>query len=203
MTNRRIFLLGLGAVGSRLLLPTPAIAADFHPRTPQIEEGPFYPRRFPEDSDADLTRVDGHTGTARGTALAVSGRLIDRSGQPKAGTRVEIWQCDSTGHYHHVGGRAEEEDADFQGWGTCITDADGRYAFKTIRPVPYPGRTPHIHCTLVEGGKRTLTTQLFVEGDPGNAKDGIYRALGRSASLVTMRLEDRGAGLAGAIDIVA
>ena len=82
------------------------------------------------------------------------------------------------------------------------TDAEGRYAFRTIKPVPYPGRTPHIHFTVLEGSKRRLTSQMFVEGEPGNARDGLYRSLGRDAKLVTFKLEDAGTGFKGALDIV-
>jgi len=95
-----------------------------------------------------------------------------------------------------------EGDPDFQGFGKVTTDAEGRYRFRTIRPVPYPGRTPHIHFTVVEGGKRRLTSQMFVEGEAGNARDGIYRHLGADARLVTMRLANAGQGLAGTFDIV-
>jgi len=95
-----------------------------------------------------------------------------------------------------------EGDPDFQGFGAVLTDAEGRYAFRTIKPVPYPGRTPHIHFNVLENGKRRLTSQMFVEGEPGNARDGLYRDLGRDAKLVTMKLEDAGAGLKAALDIV-
>lgn len=83
-----------------------------------------------------------------------------------------------------------------------LTDADGHYAFRTIKPVPYPGRTPHIHFTVYQGSRRKLTSQMFVEGEPGNARDGLYRSLGGQARLVTMRLEDAGAELRGALDVV-
>ena len=68
--------------------------------------------------------------------------------------------------------------------------------------MPYPGRTPHIHFTVLEGGRRRLTSQMFIEGEPGNARDGLYRYLGADAKLVTMKLEQQGAGLRGALDIV-
>ena len=80
--------------------------------------------------------------------------------------------------------------------------ADGAYRFRTIRPVAYPGRTPHIHFTVVENGKRRLTSQMFVEGEAQNGRDGLYRYLGRDAKLVTLKLEGAGSGLRGALDIV-
>jgi protocatechuate 3,4-dioxygenase beta subunit len=167
-----------------------------------MTEGPFYPRTFPQDVDGDLTRVTGRARAADGMPLAVSGRIVDRAGRPRANARLEVWQCDALGHYHHVGGPAEVGDANFQGFGAVTADAEGRYAFRTIKPVPYPGRTPHIHFAVVENGKRRLVSQMFVEGEPGNARDGIYRHLGGDAGLVTLKLADAGKGLAGSLDIV-
>ena len=197
--GRRRVLAWIGAAALSPLASTPVLADD-RPPTPRMTEGPFYPRTFPRDIDADLTRVVGNAARAQGTVLDVSGRVIDRSGRPRAGARVEIWQCDALGEYHHVG--APGGDANFQGFGAVATDADGRYAFRTIKTVPYPGRSPHIHFTVVENGRRRLTSQMFVEGDPGNARDGIYRHLGADARLVTMKLADAGKGLAGTLDIV-
>jgi protocatechuate 3,4-dioxygenase beta subunit len=199
--SRRRILLWMGAAALEPLAPT-TLRADEREATPSMTEGPFYPRAFPRDSDADLTRIEGHAQRAAGTPLAVSGRVLDRSGRPHAGARVEIWQCDAMGQYHHVGEPESSLDPNFQGFGAVVTDAQGRYAFRTIKPVPYPGRAPHIHFTVAEGGRRRLTSQMFVEGEPGNARDGLYRWLGRDASRVTMRLEGEGAGLKGALDIV-
>ena len=198
---RRRTLAWLGAAAALPLAATPALAADL-PATPRMTEGPFYPRAFPADSDADLTRVAGKGGVAEGRILEVSGRVLDRNGRPRAGSRVEIWQCDAYGQYHHVGEAEGSVDPNFQGFGAVAADAEGRYRFRTIKPVPYPGRTPHIHFTVSEGGKRRLTSQMFIEGEPGNERDGLYRHLGRDAKLVTMRLADAGAGLAGVLDIV-
>lgn len=199
--QRRRLLSWIGAGALAPLAATPALAED-RALTPRLTEGPFYPRAFPKDSDADLTRVEGHSAVAEGKLLDVGGRVLDRSGAPRTGARVEIWQCDAHGEYHHVGGREDAEDPNFQGFGAVLTDAEGRYAFRTIKPVPYPGRTPHIHFTVLEGGKRRLTSQMFIEGEPGNARDFLYRELGRDAKLVTLRLEDVGSGLRGALDIV-
>jgi protocatechuate 3,4-dioxygenase beta subunit len=196
--RRIIAMLGVAAVAP--LLPTPALAEGAAP-TPSMTEGPFYPRRFPGDSDADLTRVAGRSGVAEGQPLELSGRVLDRDGRPLAGRRVEIWQCDAYGH-HHVGEPEGSVDPRFQGFGAARTGADGGYRFRTIKPVPYPGRTPHIHFAVVEGRKRLLTSQMFVEGDPANERDGLYRRLGREARRVTVRLADAGAGLRGTLDIV-
>jgi len=197
--QRRRLITWMGAAAVAPLAVTPVLADD-RPPTPRMTEGPFYPRTFPEDADADLTQVGGRAARAAGTALQVSGRVIDRAGRPHAGSRIEIWQCDALGRYHHVG--EPEGDPNFQGFGAVLTDADGRYRFRTIKPVPYPGRTPHIHFTVVENGKRRLTSQMFVEGEPGNERDGLYRSLGRDAARVTLRLANVGEGLAGSLDIV-
>ena len=200
-SQRRRVLLWMGAAALAPLAVTPALADD-RPPTPRMTEGPFYPRTFPRDTDADLTRIEGRARAAEGTVLDVSGRVIDRGGRPKALARVEIWQCDALGQYHHVGAPEASGDPNFQGFGAVLTDAEGRYAFRTIRPVPYPGRTPHIHFAVLEGGKRRITSQMFIEGDPGNERDGLYRHLGTDAKLVTMKLENAGASLKGALDIV-
>ena len=115
---------------------------------------------------------------------------------------MEIWQCDAHGVYHHVGEPEGSADPNFQGFGAMTTDAEGNYAFRTIKPVPYPGRTPHIHFTVAEGGKRRLTSQMFIEGEAGNTRDGLYRSLGADARLVTMKLEQAGTGLHGALEVV-
>ena len=199
--NRRRLLAWAGAAVLAPLAPTPALADDRKP-TPRMTEGPFYPRSFPKDIDGDLTQVQGAARAADGTVLDVSGRVLDRTGKPRGGARVEIWQCDAFGQYHHVGEPAGSGDANFQGFGAVTTDAEGRYAFRTIKPVPYPGRTPHIHFTVLEGGKRRVTSQMFIEGEPGNERDFLFRNLGDEARLITMKLAGSGKGLAGTLDIV-
>ncbi len=203
--TRRRLILWMGATALAPLAATPALGDERAP-TPRLTEGPFYPNTLPADSDADLTHVAGRASAAQGTVLDVSGRVVDRGGRPRAGAKVEIWQCDATGQYHHVGEREGSGDDNFQGYGAVVTDAEGRYAFRTIKPVPYPGRTPHIHFTVQESGRRKLTSQMFIEGEARNERDGLYRSLGRDARLVTMRLDDApresGAQLRGTLDIV-
>src|SRR5229473_6248794 len=70
--------------------------------TPQQTAGPFYPLSYPDDSDNDLVHVTGHAEPAKGTVTRVAGHILDRSGRPMAGARVEIWQCDGNGRYHNV-----------------------------------------------------------------------------------------------------
>lgn len=201
MNERRRMLLWIGAAAIAPLAATPVLADERRP-TPRMTEGPFYPTSFPRDTDGDLTRVEGRAKAAEGTPLVVSGQIVDRGGAPLIGARLEVWQCDAFGHYHHVGEPAGSGDPDFQGFGAVKTDAEGRYRFRTIKPVPYPGRTPHIHFNVVENGKRRLTSQMFVEGEAGNARDFLYRGLGAEAKLVTMKLVGSDRALAGSLDIV-
>jgi protocatechuate 3,4-dioxygenase beta subunit len=179
LLSRRRWLARCGsaaAVGLPALLLAPRLrgAALLHP-TPAQTEGPFYPVQLPADSDADLL----HNGTLdyrRGVETWVEGSVRDRQGTPVQGAVVEIWQCDHHGHYHHPGdgGRA---DPAFQGFGRTTVLADGTYRFRTLRPVRYAGRTPHIHVKVRLGPRELLTTQLYVAGDPGNPGDPLWRAL--------------------------
>lgn len=141
--------------------------------TPSQTEGPFYPRTLPAERDGDLTRVAGRTGVAQGTLLYLTGTVVRIDGAPLAGAVVELWQCDALGTYHHVG-EGGPQDENFQGYGVVTAGADGRYSFKTIRPVPYPGRTPHLHLKLRHPDAKALTTQLYVAGD-STAGDGVIR----------------------------
>ena len=148
-------------------------------RTPNQTEGPFYPDRLPLDTDNDLLRLNDAVTPALGEVTHLSGRVLSAAGEPVRGATVEIWQADANGNYlHSRGGRAEgpnARDAGFQGFGRFLTDAQGRYYFRTIKPVPYGPRTPHIHVAVDRGDKRLLTTQCYVQGHPGNARDGVLR----------------------------
>jgi protocatechuate 3,4-dioxygenase, beta subunit len=170
--------------------------------TPADAEGPFYPTRFPRDVDADLTRVGGSSTSARGTPLALSGRVLGADGLPLAGARIELWQCDVNGRYHHVDGDPGERDEHFQGYGVVTSDAEGRYAFTTIRPVPYGGRPPHLHFKLAHRRAAPLTTQLYPRGESAERGFGF----GLSSRDVRSRLEfamtPAGAGLAAGYDFV-
>lgn len=174
--SRRLFLAGLG--GSGLVLSLPARAAGTLTPTPAQGEGPFYPAAFPADADADLVRVRGGAGEAAGQVAHVGGRVLDVHGRPIAGATVEIWQCDAQGLYDHPrqSGR-ERRDRAFQGYGRTAATADGAYRFRTIRPVAYPGRPPHIHMKVAAPDGRRLTTQLYVAGDPLNERDFLFRAV--------------------------
>jgi protocatechuate 3,4-dioxygenase beta subunit len=159
-----------------LLLPASAWAAQ--EGTPVATEGPFYPPKIPADADNDLVRLKGAAGEAQGEILHLGGRVLDRDARPVRGAVVEIWQCDARGIYLHPGsGRRGEIDRAFQGFGRAVADSDGHFAFRTIVPVPYTGRTPHIHMKVLRDGREALTTQFYRAGFPQNASDFLYRRL--------------------------
>lgn len=169
--------------------PVPARMA-----TPSQTEGPFYPVRLPADADNDLLR-NGTLNYRGGQPTWVDGVVTDLDGKPLRGAQVEIWQCDENGHYHHPGD-GDRADAAFQGFGRVSVGADGSYRFRTIRPAPYTGRTPHIHVKVKLGARELLTTQLYVAGDAGNARDFLWRNLSPAArNAVTVPFERDADGL--------
>ena len=193
--GRRRLLLGLAA------LPFSGLAAL---RTPPATEGPFYPTasmRF-DDVDNDLVKIDGAVSAAGGEIVRLQGRVLDSDGQPIAGARVEIWQCDVQGRYLHRGDRGGPRDPGFQGFGQSLTDAEGVYRFRTIKPVPYTGRTPHIHVKVWIGGRDRLTTQFYLPDHPRNQRDWLYRNVpADQRDRVTMVFEDRAAEPLATLDL--
>ncbi|KAA5545332.1 intradiol ring-cleavage dioxygenase [Roseiconus nitratireducens] len=146
--------------------------------TASMTEGPFYPDKLPIDTDNDLLIVNDAITPAVGEITHLAGRVLSRSGNPVRNAFVEIWQVDSQGAYlHSQSSNREKRDSNFQGYGRFLTDSQGRYYFRTVKPVPYPGRTPHIHVAVSRGDKRVLTTQAFIKGHPGNETDGLVRRL--------------------------
>lgn len=147
--------------------------------TPTVAEGPFYPDRLPLDTDNDLLVVNEKTAHALGDITHLTGRVLSRAGEPVRNAVVEIWQVDNRGTYLHTKGESGNgRDKNFQGYGRFLTDSSGAYYFRTIKPVPYPGRTPHIHVAVSQNGHRVLTTQLFVKCHPMNDRDGLLRRAG-------------------------
>jgi protocatechuate 3,4-dioxygenase beta subunit len=147
-------------------------------RTVAQTEGPFYPDRLPLDTDNDLIVLNNGLTPAVGEITHLSGRILDDTGAPLRNAIVEIWQCDHEGVYLHSADASRKPgDRNFQGFGRFLTDSSGAYYFRTIKPVPYPGRTPHIHFKVKQGGRDLLTTQCYVKGHPGNAQDGIWKSV--------------------------
>lgn len=189
LPRRAIAAAGL-ALPALWLAPRAQPAAARRP-TPAQTEGPFYPVALPADSDADLLR-NGALRYAASQPAWVEGTVSDLDGRPLRGGQVEIWQCDEAGHYHHPGD-GDRADRAFQGFGRVAVDADGRWRFRTLRPVPYGGRTPHIHFKVKLGPRELLTTQLYVAGAPGNARDGLWRSLSEEARAALTVPFERGA----------
>ena len=200
MLHRRQFTVGVAA-----LLGLPALA---QPRRPLIAmtEGPFYPPRAWRDAwadqDADLTRVTrgAQTLVARGEHLGLEAEVSDTAGRVIDGVDVEIWQCDTLQTYRHPREPSQPGrfDPGFQGFGATRSDGAGLARLRTIKPVPYPGRTPHIHVKLRHASFGELTTQLFIDGDAGNARDFLWRALAaedRAALALQLRPAPEGSGL--------
>lgn len=169
--------------------------------TPAQTEGPFYPLVLPKDTDHDLLR-NGALNYSEGQSTWLEGSVSDLAGQPIAGAQVEIWQCDQAGHYHHPGDGGKA-DSRFQGFGRVTVGADGRYRFRTIRPAPYTGRTPHIHVKVKLDRRELLTTQLYVAGDPANARDPLWRSLSSAdRAALTVPFEPDADGLRASFPIV-
>lgn len=177
--GRRHFLRHLGLTGAALFT-TPGLFAEELTLTPRLTEGPFYPDKLPLDTDNDLIILNNAITPALGEITHLSGRILTKTGAPVRNAVVEIWQVDNNGVYIHTrdtnnGGK---RDTNFQGYGRFLTDSSGAYYFRTIKPVPYPGRTPHIHFAVSKNGKRIHTTQLLVNGHPQNDNDGVFLSAG-------------------------
>lgn len=175
------------------------------------ELGPFYPVHHLADVDADLTRVRGRTGLARGTPINVLGRVIDVKGNPVSNARLEIWQANAAGRYMHPGDASNDRPIDpaFQGFAVIRTGRDGRFKFRSIKPGAYPigggrMRTPHIHMD-VTGHNERLTTQMYFPGEALNEKDIVFAYADPKESVLSRAVDplsgDPGA-LAYAWDIV-
>lgn len=168
-------------MGAAAFYDVPGLFAQALVETPRQTEGPFYPDRLPLDSDNDLIIIGDSLTPAAGAVTHLSGRVLDRGGTPLRNAVVEIWQVDNHGHYLHSRGMnsrtSAARDAGFQGFGRFETSSSGEYRFRTIKPVPYPGRTPHIHMKVKRRDRDVLTTQCYVKGEPQNDRDGVLRGI--------------------------
>jgi len=185
LSGRRWVLAGLAAGA----VPGTAQAQGALVPTPRQTMGPFYPVDWHGDIDGDLVRVTGAAVQAQGVVTHLRGRVLDAGGRALAGATVEIWQCDAFGRYRHPRDRADGRDAGFQGYGRVVSGLDGSFAFRTIRPVTYPGRTPHIHVSVATGGA-PLVTQFYVAGEAQNQRDFLFNSLRdeQSREAVLLRL---------------
>jgi protocatechuate 3,4-dioxygenase beta subunit len=175
--NRRGLLRGGLALGAAAFFTRGAFAEQLA-RTPRLTEGPFYPDKLPLDTDNDLIIINDSITPAVGDITHLSGKILDSSGSPIKNAVIEIWQVDNKGVYiHSADSGRRQRDTNFQGYGRFTTSSTGEYYFRTIKPVPYTGRTPHIHVRVKKGGRELITTQIFVNGHPQNRSDGVLSDL--------------------------
>ncbi|MAK46481.1 MAG: intradiol ring-cleavage dioxygenase [Opitutae bacterium] len=154
----------------------PGLMAESLSLTPRQTEGPFYPDKMPLDTDNDLIILNNSLTPAVGTVAYLTGVVTDIKGKPLRNTLVEIWQVDNNGVYlHSKGGSRAKLDSNFQGYGRFLTDSKGKYFFRTLKPSPYSGRTPHIHMSVSAKGQKKFTTQCYVKGEPRNQTDFILK----------------------------
>ncbi len=163
------------------LFATRGLLAEQLFETPALTEGPFYPDKLPLDQDNDLLIIGDGITPAVGEVTHLTGRVLSASGSPLNDVTVEIWQCDANSVYLHTassGQNKSTQDKNFQGFGAFTTGSKGEYRFRTIKPVAYPGRTPHIHVKVKKGDRELLTTQVLIRGHAGNARDGVFASAG-------------------------
>ena len=177
--TRRNFLtsIAVGAVGTTAFA-APGFFADELTKTPSQTEGPFYPDKMPLDTDNDLLIINNSITPAVGIVTHLTGRILDTHGEPFRNATVEIWQVDNNGAYIHTrSDNRDKRDANFQGFGRFQTGSTGEYRFRTIKPIPYSGRTAHIHFAVKLKGRDNFTTQCYIKGQPENERDGILKSI--------------------------
>lgn len=179
LTRRALLTAGAGLAAAA----SPGLVAGARALTPANPEGPFYPKHQQSDKDADLTRIEGQEQRAEGQVIRVTGQVLDEDGQPVEGAIVDVWQANTWGRYHHEADPATAPvDPGFQGWAMIRTDADGRYAFKTVKPGAYKvggnwTRPPHIHFRVSRRGYHELTTQMYFADEKLNERDRLLQSV--------------------------
>ncbi len=175
--SRRKLIRGGMAFGAAMYFVPGAFAEELS-RTPALTEGPFYPDKLPLDKDNDLIVVGDSTTPAVGEITHLTGRVLSETGEPIKDATIEIWQVDSRGVYLNSRDSSHRDrDKNFQGYGTFTTASTGEYRFRTIKPAPYTGRTPHIHLRVNKGDRELLTTQVFVNGHARNRNDMVLAGI--------------------------
>jgi len=127
--------------------------------TPRLTEGPYFKPDSPERSVLLEPGIPG-------TPIVLAGQVLDSTCRPVNGALVDLWHADGQGRYDNAGYRLR---------GHQHTDASGQYRFETVAPAPYVGRTRHFHVKVQRPAGPVLTTQLYFPGEPGNARDGLFR----------------------------
>ena len=191
--SRRRFLAGVGAGTAALAVGREWARGEFAEQlmiTPRLTEGPFYPDKMPLDTDNDLIIVNDSITPAIGEITHLGGKILGPTGSPVRNAVVEIWQVDHAGIYLNSRDRRHgEPDKNFQGYGRFLTDSTGSYYFRTIKPVPYTGRCPHIHFAINQNGRRIYTTQMMIKGDPQNERDMVFREAGDGAAAIAVEFK--------------
>jgi protocatechuate 3,4-dioxygenase beta subunit len=158
-------------------------------RIPEIARDPFTPcppTMVMRPGEDDLTRLGPGRPHAVGEPVLIAGRILDEELKPVRRTLVEVWNANTFGRYSHV---VDERNAgapldpNFYGFGRLLTDDDGGYKVRTIRPGAYIARNdigwwrpPHVHFSVVGCGIR-LVTQMYFPGESLNENDFIYQAV--------------------------
>ena len=194
MVTKRRFLHGMTFGAAAFTVP--GVFAATLTETARTGDGPFYPDRLPLDTDNDLLIVNDSVTPAIGEIAHLTGRLLETSGSPVRNAFIEIWQADMNGSYIHTEGRFQGKlDGNFQGYGRFLTDSEGRYYFRTIKPVPYTlggqFRAPHIHVAVSKSGRRIMATQALVRDHEANGRDSITRRIGDREALETLMVDYR------------
>jgi protocatechuate 3,4-dioxygenase, beta subunit len=176
--NRRRFVTSMALISASGLITAHAKA---QMATPSDAEGPFYPITPQKDMDADLTRVQGKPGIAKGEIIQVTGRVVDTQFNPIEDATIDLWQANSFGKYHHPhDNSAAPIDEHFQGWAIMLSGKNGAFTITTVMPGAYPlgsnnPRTPHIHLKVSKLGYVELLTQMYFPNQPPNAQDGLFK----------------------------
>lgn len=178
---------GLVATGGIARAASPAQTADG-------PIGPFYPILRPGDDDFDMTMIKGNAERALGRVIELTGRVLDRKGNPVSGSELEIWQCNAAGRYAHPGDIATAPlDPNFQGYARLMTGSSGEWRIRTIKPSGYDSpigrRTPHIHFDIKGRQHRLITQMYFTEDHASNSRDALYKDLGEDAVTAMARIE--------------
>lgn len=154
--------------------------------TATSDMGPFFPASYRGETDADLTRIEGATGPAKGQVIEIVGRVLDRHGKPIAGAKLDVWQANAAGRYAHPQDPAVMPlDPNFQGFASISTASDGGWKLLTIKPGSYASpigeRPPHIHLDVTGRDFRGVYQMYFPEDEELNKRDTLYRSLGDGA----------------------
>ncbi len=183
-------------VGSALLIGAlAATRANAAPAlTTESPMGPFFPAGYAGEDDFDLTMLKGSRARAMGDVVEVSGRVLNRLGNPVGGAKLELWQANANGRYAHGNDTsAGALDPNFQGMARLVTGPSGEWRIRTIRPGLYGRRTRHIHFDVTGRAHRLISQMYFPEDVEANARDGLFKDLGGGAatSLAALDAPDR------------